>query len=142
MNGIIHSSMETDTFSTVKNEDEIMESIVQRIDRIFSIVRPSKLLYMATDGVAPMARMNHQRAGRFQDAKDNQNEDQHFNKNLIKLGTPFMSKLSNYLQNYIRVRMNTDSAWSSIKLFYPMQMYLVKVNIKQWITYVHNQTMI
>ena len=34
-----------------KNEDEMMVDIFAYIDRIFAIVRPRKLLYMAIDGV-------------------------------------------------------------------------------------------
>ena len=34
-----------------KNEDEMMVLIFEYIDRIFSICRPRKVLYMAIDGV-------------------------------------------------------------------------------------------
>ena len=34
-----------------KNEDEMMVAIFEFIDRIFAIVRPRRLLYMAIDGV-------------------------------------------------------------------------------------------
>lgn len=38
-----------------KNEDEMMVAIFEYIDRIFNIVRPRRLLYMAIDGVVSMA---------------------------------------------------------------------------------------
>jgi 5'-3' exonuclease len=37
-----------------KNEDEMMIAIFDCIDRLFSIVRPRKVLYLAIDGVGKL----------------------------------------------------------------------------------------
>lgn len=143
MNGIIHPCTHPEDRPPPKNEDEMMILIFECIDRIFSIVRPRKLLYMAIDGTAPRAKMNQQRSRRFRASKESydktqlidkvkqeiQNnggllpEDKHnhekteqFDSNCITPGTPFMTRLAECLRYYIRHRMNTNAAWRSIKV--------------------------
>ncbi|CAF1017177.1 unnamed protein product [Adineta steineri] len=114
MNEIFHLSAKIDDSSVSKNEDEIIRRIFQSIDKIFSIVRPRKLLYMAMDGVAPKAKMHNQRSKHFLDARTHVFKAGEFNKCDIKPGTIFMSKLSEHLRSYIYNRMNKNPAWSSI----------------------------
>jgi 5'-3' exoribonuclease 2 len=143
MNNIIHLSTNSDNYSKPKTEDEVIKSIFDSIDRIFSIVRPRKLLYMSIDGVAPRAKLNDQRSRRFLESKDaldkaeqiarkkseiianggllpkdqNQQEKiQRFDGNCITPGTPFMSRLANCLRYFIYNRMNKNVAWRSIKV--------------------------
>ena len=117
--------------------------IFESIDRLFSIVRPRKLLYMAIDGVAPRAKMNQQRSRRFRASKEaadkteqmekikegiringgllpedkaNEEKGEHFDTNCITPGTPFMTKLAECLRYYVQQRMNNSPSWRSIKV--------------------------
>ena len=137
MNGIIHPCCHPENKPPPKNETEMMMNIFDYIDRIFAIVRPRRLLYMAIDGVAPRAKMNQQRSRRFRAAaeseekaiqiakvKDNMRnmglqvppdkQTYHFDSNCITPGTEFMYRLAGYLRYYIYYRLNTDSGWKHL----------------------------
>ncbi|XP_076057715.1 5'-3' exoribonuclease 2 Rat1 [Oratosquilla oratoria] len=140
MNGIIHPCTHPEDRPAPKNEDEMMLAIFECIDRIFAIVRPRKLLYMAIDGVAPRAKMNQQRSRRFRAAKESiekklevarvrqemlekgftlppeKPKEAHFDSNCITPGTPFMDRLSKCLHTYVHDRLNTDPGWKGIKV--------------------------
>ena len=72
MNGIIHQCTHGDEVAPGEKltEEEMVERIFAYTERLISIARPRKILYLAIDGVAPRAKMNQQRQRRYRVARE------------------------------------------------------------------------
>lgn len=72
---------------------KIFEGCWESLDKLVSITQPSKLVYIAIDGVAPRAKMHQQRLRRYK-----VNTDPRFDTNCITPGTKFMEDLTNFIK--------------------------------------------
>lgn len=109
MNGIIHTCTHSNDDHLIPlQEKEMFLRIFAYTDRLYKLVKPTKLMYLAVDGVAPRAKMNQQRARRFLSAKGREAliadyvaregqlpEIESFDSNCITPGTEFMYRLGN-----------------------------------------------
>ncbi|KAL3620004.1 hypothetical protein CASFOL_034916 [Castilleja foliolosa] len=136
MNGIIHPCFHPENLPLPQSYDEVFTAVFKYIDRVFSLIRPRKLLFMAIDGVAPRAKMNQQRARRFRATKDAADDEasrlekqsshcakkgvtqvsRGLDSNVITPGTEFMELLSSALEYYTQLRMNHDRGWKGVKV--------------------------
>lgn len=108
MNGIIHTCTHSNNDKLIAlNEKEMFQRIFAYTDRLYKLVKPSKLMFLAVDGVAPRAKMNQQRSRRFRSSKEREvllaefisregklPDEESFDSNCITPGTEFLYKLS------------------------------------------------
>ena len=125
MNGIIHPCTHGNADSIViLDETEMFKKIFMYTDRLFKLVKPKNVFYLAVDGVAPRAKMNQQRSRRFRSAKEAEDlmsnlvaqgqapaQGVRFDSNCITPGTDFMLKLSLAMNRWIQYKMQTDPFW-------------------------------
>ncbi|KAJ2767215.1 5'-3' exoribonuclease 2, partial [Coemansia nantahalensis] len=138
MNGIVHPCCHPQHKEAPATEEEMMLEVFKCLDRVFNLIRPRKLVYMALDGVAPRAKMNQQRSRRFraaQEAEEKERDQERvaeevfqatgkrpddfpkpWDSNCITPGTPFMELLAKSLRYYVALKLNTDPAWRTVKV--------------------------
>ena len=72
LNGVIHpcSHPDDDNPHFKRSMEMMVLAVFEYIDGLVKTVRPRKVVFMAVDGVAPRAKLNQQRARRFQSKKN------------------------------------------------------------------------
>ncbi|XP_044950472.1 5'-3' exoribonuclease 3-like isoform X2 [Hordeum vulgare subsp. vulgare] len=132
MNEIIHKCFG-------RKNGQVYLRFFDHMDRLFRLVKPRRLLYLAVDGVAPMAKTNKLRQGYFKSTKQGTDAEAEavllteifrvqgkevlprdtyeFEDRTVKMpGTEFMETISMVLEWFIRERLNTDPEWKDIKV--------------------------
>jgi 5'-3' exonuclease len=98
--------------SVDKLERMMMERIINYIKFIIDYVNPQDLVYIAVDGVAPLAKINQQRKRRYKSVEENEIKNNIYKKYdipnntnwsniVITPGTNFMKKLDKVIKQYI-----------------------------------------
>jgi 5'-3' exonuclease len=94
-----------------KLEDKMMNAVLIYLNKLIEYVQPKKGIYLAIDGVAPLAKIKQQRIRRFKSVADKVMWDNikkkhskqltnHWNNNAITPGTNFMIKLHDVIINW------------------------------------------
>jgi 5'-3' exonuclease len=100
--------------TSAKWEADLIKYVITYIQKLRAIVRPTKTLYIAVDGVAPMAKIKQQRMRRFKSAVNAETESRlkadaegrpyipepRWDTNAITPGTQFMTNLATALRSY------------------------------------------
>jgi len=100
-------------------------------------MRPKKFLMISADGVAPRAKMNQQRARRFNKESLPESElknlkncgidpDEIFNSNCISPGTEFMNSLMKAFDFFISSKVDSDPLWKNVSWFINMKLILCR----------------
>lgn len=95
------------------------------------MLKPTKMVVMALDGVAPRCKMNNQRSRRFRSAQeykdfiakfygytDIADSQENFKNNSISPGTRFMQQLNEMLHFFVQKKIHEDDYWKSLSIVF------------------------
>ena len=105
---VIHS---TEFLKSDKSNDYIIQTVIAKIDAYISVIRPNNNIFIAFDGVAPVAKLEQQRQRRYKSAYQNKVkynifkksgivQPEEWNTSAITPGTIFMKNLNHSMKKY------------------------------------------
>lgn len=121
-NALIHISTHPED-GVVNNQNEMFQLLGHNINRLVKELKPKKSLILATDGVAPRAKLNQQRARRFSAAQEAMRSgdfdaESSFDINCLTPGTIFMEELRNFVIEFISYKQSTDENFKDLEIIY------------------------
>ena len=109
-NSIIYDSVHNIDFNKIQDTDinTIIHSVLHKIDEYIYLIKPTENVYIAFDGVAPVAKLDQQRCRRYKSAYQNQLQKMIFkdskpdawNTAAITPGTDFMRQLNEKIKKH------------------------------------------
>ena len=106
-----------DMFGSLSEEEKLQktfEVFFDKIKDIVDILTPTVMLYIAIDGVAPIAKQNQQRQRRFSSTR----KVAGFDPNSLTPGTFFMNRLTLFMNYAIRKEINSNPKWRSFSVLF------------------------
>ena len=109
-NSIIYDAVHNTDFSKLSDSDvnTIIKSVIVKIDEYIHLIQPDQFIFIAFDGVAPVAKLEQQRERRYKSLYQNQISKSIFkntkpdpwNTTAITPGTVFMKELNLKIKGY------------------------------------------
>jgi 5'-3' exonuclease len=91
-----------------KFEKSLLQNVCKKIDEYIQIIKPTKRVFIAFDGVAPIAKLEQQRTRRYKSYLLNkfkntfEKQPDKWDKTAITPGTEFMKKLGIFIKKYYK----------------------------------------
>ena len=111
-NSVIYDVIHKIDFTTIKEEetDLIIKNVFTKIDEYVSVIKPTNNLFIAFDGVAPVAKLDQQRERRYKSLFQHKisrsiyknTKPDPWNTSAITPGTIFMNKLNERVKKYFK----------------------------------------
>lgn len=96
-----------------KEFGDVATEVIRYLERIIAFVRPTKTIFLAIDGVAPLSKQFQQRSRRFRSSSATVSE---FDSNSITPGTQFLHDLSNTIHHWITRKVSRE--WSDLTVLF------------------------
>ena len=100
-NSIIYDALFNIEFDNKENyEENIIQYVCEKIKIYIGEINPKSRIYIAFDGVAPVAKLDQQRSRRYKSWFQNKNSQCNWDRTAITPGTQFMNHLNNKVRKY------------------------------------------